>query len=137
MVKRICHAPDETFPASPSSNPDSPPDSPAAKRPRGSEQKITAAPPVAAKFNSDGSAAIEVETGEDELTLFHHDALGRTCFTREEADRAAWHVTHMRLDDRVKECLQRKKFVLPQQSRDMLDGFCNESVHGAQGPHTF
>ena len=62
--------------------------------------------------------------------LFHRDEHGKTCFTRDEAEEARWRIACMRLEDRVKLCLQRKKFVLPQQSRNMIDGFCNESVYG-------
>jgi hypothetical protein len=62
--------------------------------------------------------------------LFHRDEHGKTCFTRDEAEEAQWRIAEMRLEDRVKQCLQRKKFVLPQQSRNMIDGFCNESVYG-------
>ncbi len=32
----------------------------------------------------------------------------------------------MQLDERVKACLQRKKFVLPQQARNVSEHFCNE-----------
>ena len=46
----------------------------------------------------------------------------RRCHT----DRAGAHVAAMQLDERVKACLQRKKFVLPQQARDMVEHFCNE-----------
>ena len=34
------------------------------------------------------------------------------------------------LDERVKSCLQRKQFVLPQQSHYVNAHFCNESVYG-------
>ena len=30
----------------------------------------------------------------------------------------------------MKQCLQRKKFVLPQQSRNISEHFCNEAVYG-------
>ena len=70
------------------------------------------------------------EPDADVTACFHRNELGKTCFTREEASNASWRIASMRLDDRVKACLQRKKFILPQQSRSMVDGFCNESVYG-------
>lgn len=91
-----------------------------AKRPRISEATPT----------DDGPAGGYDEGDEAPESFFHRDGLGKTCFTRDEADLTALHVGNMHLDDRVKKCLQRKKFVLPQQSRNMGDGFCNESVYG-------
>ena len=93
------------------------PDSPATKKQRVDE--------------SSHPTTIKTAAEEDKPpALFHRDEHGKTCFTRDEAEEAQWRIACMRLEDRVKQCLQRKKFVLPQQSRNMIDGFCNESVYG-------
>ena len=62
--------------------------------------------------------------------FFHRDALGKTCFSAEEASEACERLVDMQLVERVKKCLQRKQWVLPQQSNDMGNFFCNESVYG-------
>lgn len=62
--------------------------------------------------------------------LFHHDAEGKSCFTPKEAMRASEHVAAMELDQRVKACLQYKRFILPQQSKHVSAMFCNEAVYG-------
>ena len=62
--------------------------------------------------------------------LFHRDAHGRTCFTAEEAQQATERVLALELDERVKACLQRKAFVLPQHAHSFNSHFCNESVYG-------
>ena len=63
-------------------------------------------------------------------SLFHRDELGNTCFTEDEATRASEHIAAMALDERVKSCLQKKRFELPQHSETAEAFFCNESVYG-------
>ena len=62
--------------------------------------------------------------------LFHRDSHGLTCFSLSEADAASEHIAALKLDERVKECLQKKRFELPQQSAAVSAHFCNESVYG-------
>mmetsp|Transcript_27088 Transcript_27088/g.58322 ORF Transcript_27088/g.58322 Transcript_27088/m.58322 type:complete len:189 (-) Transcript_27088:267-833(-) len=62
--------------------------------------------------------------------LFHRDAKGKTCFTISEARRAKQRIVDMGLDSLVKAQLQKRRFVLPQESHTSETNFCNESVYG-------
>ena len=64
------------------------------------------------------------------LELFHRNHLGKVCFTPTEASRANKHIAALELDERVKACLQYKRFVLPQQTTMVQGTFCNEAVYG-------
>ena len=72
--------------------------------------------------------AAAAQSGEAAPALFHVDSSGKACFSASEAQAASAHIAALRLDERVKACLQRKKFVLPQQSRNVSVNFCNECV---------
>lgn len=67
---------------------------------------------------------------EPSTRLFHIDDEGKTCFSREEAEAASQLVADMALDERVKQSIQHKRFVLPQQTQNIDGGFCNEAVYG-------
>ena len=72
----------------------------------------------------------DADSTSERAGLFHRDSLGLTCFSLSEADAASEHIAAMKLDERVKECLQKKCFELPQQSAAVGAHFCNESVYG-------
>ena len=48
----------------------------------------------------------------------------------DEASAASAYIGAMKLDELVKQSIQRKRFVLPQQTRNVDAGFCNEAVYG-------
>ena len=77
-----------------------------------------------------GAAPAATEGDEAASALFHLDSSGKACFSAAEAKAASAHIATIQLDERVKACLQRKKFVLPQQSRNISEHFCNEAVYG-------
>jgi hypothetical protein len=79
-----------------------------------------------------GDVTVPAEDGEHqpEPALFHRDADGKTCFSDSEASQACEHIAAMALDERVKQCLQRKLFDLPQESAMVQSTFCNESLFG-------
>jgi len=113
------------------------PPSPTAKKPRIDDGEAVATSTSGAHKvdgHEEGQASEEQALPEilkdAKTALFHRDEFGKTCFTLEESLDAQERIGNMHLDDRVKQCLNRKKFVLPQQSRNMSDGFCNESVYG-------
>ena len=62
--------------------------------------------------------------------LFHLDSYGKACFSADEAEAASDYLASIQFDERIKACLQRKRFVLPQQERYVATGFCNETVYG-------
>jgi len=63
-------------------------------------------------------------------SLYHRDSHGKTCFSKEEAARASEHLAAMQFDERVKECLQKRRFNLPQEKHAPEIFWCNEQVYG-------
>mmetsp|Transcript_32952 Transcript_32952/g.76993 ORF Transcript_32952/g.76993 Transcript_32952/m.76993 type:complete len:147 (-) Transcript_32952:173-613(-) len=63
-------------------------------------------------------------------SLYHRDSHGKTCFSKAEAARASEHVAAMQLDERVKECLQKRRFNLPQEKHVSDISWCNEQTYG-------
>lgn len=61
---------------------------------------------------------------------FHVDALGKACFSADEALRASRRVIEMDLVESVKAALNKTEFVLPQVQVNESTFFCNESVYG-------
>ena len=49
--------------------------------------------------------------------LYHYDALGKSCFSAEEAARASEYLADLKLDERVRAHIQRTPFIIPQYSR--------------------
>lgn len=72
----------------------------------------------------------DYDSQAEEGALFHRDSAGKTCFSAAEARAATEHLETIRLEERVKAALQKKHFVLPQQSRNVEQGFCNEQLYG-------
>ncbi|KAL3937273.1 MAG: hypothetical protein SGARI_002183, partial [Bacillariaceae sp.] len=68
--------------------------------------------------------------GQNMPSFFHRDEQGKVVFSSDEAERTSDFLVSMNLENRVKACLQKKRFVLPQQSHTMENFFCNESVYG-------
>ena len=91
-------------------------------RPEGEPAEGQATPPPPPVARRQGSAR--------PAWLFHRDMHGCSCFTADEARQATERVLALELDERVKACLQRKKFVLPQHAHSFNSHFCNESVYG-------
>lgn len=63
-------------------------------------------------------------------SLFHRNEKGEIAFTAKEADRASDFLASSNLEDRIKAELQKKSFVLPQETSDVYANFCNEAVYG-------
>jgi hypothetical protein len=73
-------------------------------------------------------AGLSKEPGETLTTnsLFHLDGDGKACFTEDQAERASDYIAEMNLDERVRACLQKKKFELPQVSERVSIVYCND-----------
>lgn len=67
---------------------------------------------------------------DDDEMFFHRNMEGEVVFNKEEAERASEITASSDLEERVKAALQRKRFVLPQQTDDVYAFFCNETVYG-------
>ena len=67
---------------------------------------------------------------DDGTSLFHYNNQGEVAFTEKEAERASDFVASFGLEERVKSSLQKKRFVLPQNTSEVDADFCNESVYG-------
>lgn len=93
-------------------------------------QTVESAPPLPAAPVVSSEESDILRTSSSAPRLFHLDAYGKTCFSEAEAEQASDRIVQMRLDERVKACLQRKRFLLPQQNRAFNAHFCNESVYG-------
>jgi hypothetical protein len=63
-------------------------------------------------------------------SFFHRNEKGEIAFTAKEADRASDFIASSNLEDRIKAELQKKSFVLPQETNGVQAHFCNESVYG-------
>ena len=67
---------------------------------------------------------------EKSTSLFHRNIKGEVVFNEIEAERASDFIASTELGERVKASLQKKRFVLPQQTDKAQAFFCNESVYG-------
>ena len=63
-------------------------------------------------------------------SMFHLDADGKACFTREQAENASDYIAEMKLDEKVKASLQKKRFELPQVSEKVSMVYCNDDRYG-------
>ena len=73
-------------------------------------------------------AGLKKEKDEDQQSdsLFHLDGDGKVCFTRDQAELASDRIAQMKLDEKVRACLQKKKFELPQVSEKVSMVYCND-----------
>lgn len=73
-----------------------------------------------------------LELGQQTLEgkLFHLDRNGKACFTRKEAKVTSDYIAEMNLDERVRACLQKKAFELPQVSEKVSMVYCNDERYG-------
>eukprot|EP00956_Cyclotella_meneghiniana_P029368 scaffold70796_cov30-Cyclotella_meneghiniana.AAC.1 len=71
------------------------------------------------------------ESMPDETTgrLFHLDESGKATFTAEEAKAASIYIASMDLDGRVMAAVQKKRFELTQELKEVNDYYCNESTY--------
>lgn len=71
------------------------------------------------------------ETAPDETTgqLFHRDKSGKATFTAEEAKAASIYIASMDLDGRIMAAVQKKRFELTQELKEVNDYYCNESTY--------
>ena len=67
---------------------------------------------------------------DDGTSLFHRNSKGEVVFTEKEAERASDFIASTGIEDCVKASLQKKRFVLPQQTSRVQANFCNENVYG-------
>ena len=74
--------------------------------------------------------AHEMELDSKSTSLFHRNKKGEIVFSEKEAERACDFVAAADIEERVKASLQKKRFVLPQQTSGVQAHFCNESVYG-------
>ena len=70
------------------------------------------------------------ETEDSSSSLFHRNSKGEVVFTEREAELASDFIASADIEGRVKASLQKKRFVLPQQTHKAHAFFCNESVYG-------
>ena len=77
-------------------------------------------------LDQDGQKEEECST-----SLFHRNEKGEVVFTEKEAERASDFISSIQMEERVKAALQRRRFVLPQQTSGVQAHFCNESVYGS------
>lgn len=67
---------------------------------------------------------------DDNVSLFHRNEKGEVVFTDKEAERASDFIASSNIEERVKAALQKKHFVLPQETASADKKFCNESIYG-------
>jgi len=67
---------------------------------------------------------------DNNSSLFHRNSKGEVVFTEREAELASDFIATANIEGRVKASLQKKRFVLPQQTHKANVFFCNESVYG-------
>ena len=77
--------------------------------------------------NKEGQYDNEMKNG---TSLFHRNGKGEDVFSKKEAERASDFIASLDIERRVKAALQKKRFVLPQQTDKVQAHFCNESVYG-------
>jgi hypothetical protein len=68
---------------------------------------------------------------DDNVSLFHRNEKGEVVFTDKEAERASDFIASSNMEERVKAALQKKRFVLPQETASADKEFCNESIYGS------
>lgn len=67
---------------------------------------------------------------DDNVSLFHRNEKGEVVFTDKEAERASDFIASSNMEERIKAALQKKRFVLPQETASADNKFCNESIYG-------
>lgn len=78
-------------------------------------------------------SALSVVSNQDKETntaYFHVDGAGKTCFTKEEAERTSNVIVKSKLVELVKSHIKKLPFELRQRKETVEHFFCNESVYG-------